>query len=148
MSDRRASLHRCTCALAIDSSRGSAYNEEAFGYLLLVQRRRSERSDRPFLLLLIDLKGKPDPATPIEKSMARPLFAALSHALREDDLIGWYREPYIAGALLTECHDGTRGATAETIVQRVTKAIGAALAPEAAARLQVRICHIQPKLTS
>jgi hypothetical protein len=139
---------RCACGLAIAGSQAYAYNEEAFGYLLRVHRRRSERSDQPFLLLLVDLKGKLDQLVRIEDSMARLLFAALAQALRDNDLIGWYKEPYIAGAVLTECADGVHGPTAAVVTQRVSQALAEALSPEIAARFQVRICHIQPKLTS
>ena len=147
MSETRAP-DRCACGLAIEGSQAYAYNEEAFGYLLRVQRKRSERSDQPFLLLLVDLRGKPDQLVRIESTAARPLFAALADALRDDDLIGWYKEPYIVGAVLTECADGSRGRTAAIVTERVTKALADALTPETAARFQVRVCQIQPKLTS
>lgn len=147
MSEPRAS-DRCACGLAIEGSQTYAYNEEAFGYLLRVQQRRSERSDQPFLLLLVDLKGKPDQLIRIESAMARPLFAALAHALRDDDLIGWYKEPYIAGAVLTECAGVSRSLTTAIVTDRVTRAISDELTPEVAARFQVRVCQIQPKLTS
>src|SRR2546422_1060554 len=35
---------------------GQAYNEQAFRYFLAIERKRSERSGHPFLLLLVDLK--------------------------------------------------------------------------------------------
>jgi hypothetical protein len=44
---------QCTCALA---GHESAYNEEAFQYLLSVERRRFEHSSRPFVLMLVELE--------------------------------------------------------------------------------------------
>ena len=46
----------CSCGVALESRLGQAYNEEAFRYFLAVERTRSERSGRPFLLVLVDLK--------------------------------------------------------------------------------------------
>src|SRR5258705_3194143 len=44
----------CTCALSLTAN-GAAYNEEAFRYLLDVERERFEASNQPFVLLLVDL---------------------------------------------------------------------------------------------
>src|SRR5580765_3491422 len=43
---------QCSCALA---GHESAYNEEAFQYLLSVERKRFEHSSRPFVLMLVEL---------------------------------------------------------------------------------------------
>src|SRR5688572_1911206 len=98
----RRESHRCSCGLAADSRLGHAYNEEAFRYLLAVQQRRAERSDRPFLLLLVDLEQDEGLGVRIEPAIARRIFASLWRALREADVIGWYREERTAGAVLTQ----------------------------------------------
>ncbi len=139
---------RCSCGLAIESSQCYAYDEEAFGYLLRVQRKRSERAARPFRLLLVDLKEQPGHPIRIESRVARVLLAGLWRALREDDIIGWYDTSCVAGALLAECGDDSPAESSEVIVHRVTEVLGASLPPDIAARLQVRVCQIQPRLTS
>lgn len=138
----------CSCGLALDGRLGHAYNEEAFRYLLGVQQKRSERSDAPFLLLLVDLKEHPALSARIEPAIARKLFAGLWRALREADVIGWYREDRIAGALLTELPDGTRDEASRVITERVGNVLSVVLPPNIVGRLQVRVCQIQPRLKS
>lgn len=147
MSDFHGIRDRCSCALAAAGTQGYAYNEEAFGYLLRVQRKRSDRADRPFLLLLVDLKEESGASNRIDPPIARAVFSALWQTLRENDVIGWYKEGQIAAALVTECDPAVREPTAEIIVQRVTRGLVVSVPPPIAARLQVRICRIQSKLT-
>lgn len=132
----------------MDSRLGYAYNEEAFRYLLGVQRRRSERSDRPFLLLLVDLKEQPGLSVRIEPTVARKLFSGLWRALREADVVGWYREARIAGAVLTEFGNGSRTEVSRIITHRVGDVLSVVLPPSVVLRLQVRVCQIQPRLKS
>src|SRR5437773_6899511 len=51
------------------------YNEEAFQYFLDVEERRSERSSRPFLLLLADLNGRPGTSLRMDPDVAAKLFS-------------------------------------------------------------------------
>lgn len=139
---------RCSCDLAVDTRLGHAYNEEAFRYLLGVQQKRSQRSDRSFLLLLVDLKEQPGAGVRIDPTTARKLFSCLWRALREADVIGWYREERIAGAVLTEFGNGSWDETSRRIVQRVNEVLADGVPPSLSNRLQVRICHIQPRLKS
>ncbi len=43
-------------SMAADVSDGGTYSEEAFRYLLAIERKRAERCGRPFLLLLVDYR--------------------------------------------------------------------------------------------
>src|SRR5215831_10702069 len=72
----------CGCGMASDAVPG-AYNEEAFRYFLDVERRRSEISNQPFVLVLLNLRM---PAGP-EVTSPHPevLLAGLSHVVRETD---------------------------------------------------------------
>jgi hypothetical protein len=125
---------------------GQAFNEEAFRYLLGVQRKRSERSHQPFLLLLVDLEMQPGPGIRIDPALARRLFSGLWRALRETDLIGWYREERVAGAVLSERGDDSWADVARIVVQRVTDALAEDLPSPVARRVRVRVHHIQPNL--
>jgi hypothetical protein len=139
---------RCSCDLAVDSRFGYAYNEEAFRYLLAVQQKRSQRSERPFLLLLVELTEQPGAAARIDATTARKLFSSLWRALREADVIGWYRDARVAGAVLTEARNESWADVSQRIVQRVTDALTGSMPPSVSRRLQVRICHMQPRLKS
>jgi hypothetical protein len=138
----------CSCGLALGSRVGQAFDEEAFRYLLGVQRKRSERSDQPFLLLLVDFEVDAGSRLPINPPVARKLFAGMCRALRETDLIGWYREERIAGALLTERGGDSWEDTARIVSRRVTEALAEDLPSPVARHVRVRPHHIRPKLAS
>jgi hypothetical protein len=123
---------RCSCGLAMDSRIGHAYNEEAFRYLLSLQRKRAERSDQPFLLVLVDFAGESGSAARIDPMLARKLFSGLCCALRETDLIGWYREEQIAGALLPAPGGQSWPEVSAIVTQRIDRILSESL-PESAA---------------
>jgi hypothetical protein len=134
-----AASDRCACGVALEDRLGQAYNEEAFQYFLTVERKRSERSGQPFLLTLVDLKEHPAVSAHISPTVARQLFSGLWLCLRETDFIGWYRHERVVGAVLVEFRDGPRMEVSRRVRQRVSRALGQRLSPDAARSLQVRI---------
>jgi len=74
--------------------------EEAFRRMISVERKRSERSQRPFVLLLIDTGG----AQPSEKQsrILVDMLSALQGATRETDVTGWYTTNTVMGVMFTE----------------------------------------------
>ncbi len=136
----------CACGLAMVSRVGHAYNEEAFRYLLAVQRKRSERSGKPFLLLLVALQDDPGIDSRIPAPIAQRLFSTLCRTFRESDVLGWYRDQRVVGAVLT----GLSGdeATSDLIVRRATRPLVESLPPFMSSRLQIHVCQIQPTLTA
>jgi hypothetical protein len=147
VSSKIAVSDRCTCGLAADGQL-EAYNEEAFWYLLRVERRRSERSRRPFLLILVDLQNEPGAGVPIAPALVDRLFSALCHVLREADVIGWYREDQIAGAVLSGQSDACWTDLSARITERVTDALARTLPAATRQRIQIHACQIQPTLAN
>jgi hypothetical protein len=128
---------------------GQAYNEDAFRYFLDIERKRSARLDRPFLLALVGLKDdRAQPGARIDRALAARLFSNLWLCLRETDVVGWYREDRVAGAVLTQVVDGTGPDLSQSIRQRVIRIVSAGLPSDAARRLQVHVYQIRPKATS
>ena len=143
MSSKTGASDQCTCGLATHG-RLDAYNEEAFWYLLRVERRRSERSRRPFLLVLIVLEDEPGASVRFLPSIVDKLFSGISRVLRETDVIGWYREKQIVGALLSGHGDAPWTDVSARVTERVTDALSQALPAIASRRIQVRTYQIQP----
>ena len=83
----------------------------------------------------------------MDRTIARPLFAGLCHALRETDVIGWYRDERTAGAVLTPCGDESCAEVARDVTQRVSTVLGEALPARVASRLLVRVFEFHPTLT-
>src|SRR2546428_147455 len=118
---------------------GQAYNEQAFQYLLAIERKRSERSGCPFLLLLIDLKEQEGASTRLDSMVANTLFSNLWFCLRETDFVGWYREEHVAGALLIELGNRRPTEVSRMIGERVRDRLYERLPSGVARRLQVCI---------
>jgi GGDEF domain-containing protein len=128
--------------LASEASSEEVYNEQAFRYFLELERRRSELSRRPFLLLLIDLQVPSTVNMCLDEPTSRQLFSALALGLRETDFIGWYREDRVAGAVLTQ-HAETHGTDIpEAVRKRVLAVLVKKLSSRVLRRLRVRVYQV------
>ena len=121
-----------------------AYNEAAFTYFLDIERKRSERSNRPFMLLLADFGPWPGSDPRMEPSVAAGLLSGLSDCLRDTDFVGWYLHQQVAGAVLTERADTHDERSVRLLRDRVARAVSDRLPRGLASRLQVRVYHQMP----
>ena len=106
-------------------------DEAAFLNMLHVEQKRSERSSRPFVLMLIRpaaMQEKTDP----EAAWPAEALRALSGGTRETDIKGWYRQGAVAGIIFTEIPaDGAEKATVavaskmETVLRKAVEGTGA-----------------------
>jgi lipopolysaccharide/colanic/teichoic acid biosynthesis glycosyltransferase len=97
---------------------------ELFMKMLCLERKRTERSGRRFVLMLLEsgdiLKGD-DQAETFEK-----ILSALSRSTRETDIIGWYGNGTTIGVIFTEI--GTAEASVVSLLARqVNSALGEAI---------------------
>jgi hypothetical protein len=126
----------CTCGIA---HAAGVYNEEAFHYLLTVEYKRFARSRRPFVLALIEeATVAPEPPR-IRPAVSRSVFAALSHSLRETDVIGWYREDRVVGAVLTHLGDRPLTEVSRLMTGKITRAVNEESSRRSVQRLDVKI---------
>jgi len=135
------------CRLAPEGRPCPAHNEEAFHYFLDLERRRADRSHRPLLLVLTSLVPRTahigwrmDPA------LAQKLFTGLWLCTRDADVIGWYREGRVAGAVLTQCSNGSSNHISRPIRARVTDALGVALPRSVRQTLRVHVYQLMPRI--
>jgi exopolysaccharide biosynthesis polyprenyl glycosylphosphotransferase len=123
-----------------ESSETLALSEQAFHSMLTLERRRAERSRKPFVLMLLD-------ATLENGSGAKTLKHALEVIVackRETDLVGWYKESAILGVVFTEVTvEGTRPVT-EILRARIMAALVENLGQEKAARIALSV-HVFPE---
>lgn len=75
-------------------------SEEAFRRMISIERKRSERSQRPFVLLLIDT-GRSQSGDK-QARVLLDLLSMLQGATRETDITGWYTTNSVAGVMFTE----------------------------------------------
>src|ERR1700733_161888 len=87
--------------------------EETFVRKLHLEQRRTERSRRPFVLVLLEVGNhlKPGPRLAACERIAE----ALSNSIRETDSRGWYEKGSSIGVIFTEV-DATEGASIGSVL--------------------------------
>jgi hypothetical protein len=135
----------CACGVAVASRARAAYNEEAFRYFLTIERQRSRRSGRPFLLLLLDLSAPQMMDGRIDPKLVARLLRGLARSVRETDFIGWYREFSVLGAVLTELGESAAADIVQQVTRRLTAVLRDSVPAAIACRLDVRVYdHCEP----
>lgn len=86
------------------------------------ERRRSERSGRPFLLMLISLQDRSENGK--GKAARQRLVRLIGTLVRETDVVGWYRENEIVGVILTELGNPDKNVVLQSLKRRAEHAIG------------------------
>jgi len=115
--------------------------EESFKRILSLEQKRTERSRKPFLLMLLDAE-KLFQMTPREKALQN-ILQALSSSVRETDTTGWFRENFVVGAIFTEVNSPEDAATPAAILRRVVTALRNTLSAEEVDCIDVKL-HIFP----
>jgi len=117
------------------------YDEQTFRYLLDVEQRRSDRSGRPFVLVLVHAEAKRDSEARIDPEVATTIFSGLSRCLRETDFFGWYEDGRRAGAVLTELGDTARSDISKSLIENVmTRGLLEQLSPDVVGMLRIEVC--------
>jgi lipopolysaccharide/colanic/teichoic acid biosynthesis glycosyltransferase len=93
-------------------------NEASFRRMIAVERKRTERSRKPFLLMLLEA-GSPQGLEKNNKAL-NTIVPALLSATRETDLIGWYKERVTVGTIFTGLLVDEKGSILSTILARVS----------------------------
>lgn len=105
--------------------------EATFVQMLRLERRRTERSGKQFMLVLIS--GEEFRAGSGTK-LLNNVVATISSCTRETDFLGWYERDTTLGLLMTEIGQADT-ATINIIVQKISCALQNAVSPESFHRL-------------
>ena len=124
---------------------GAAYDEETFNYFLSTELARAERSNRRLRILLVTVEPVPGRPIPIPRASAGRLFEGLRLSLRDTDIVGWYRQGFAAGAVLSERAGTPEPETAGRVEQRVGEALGRRLPEKTVRSLRVRVVELGPR---
>jgi lipopolysaccharide/colanic/teichoic acid biosynthesis glycosyltransferase len=103
-------------------------SEESFQRVISLERKRSERSRKPFLLMLVDMGGY----LPSERAtkVLGSILSALSVSTRETDVTGWYKHCSVVGVMFTEIGLEDRALVFGTMITRVSETLKSALSFE------------------
>jgi hypothetical protein len=118
------------------------YNQAAFRFFLASEQKRSDRSGRPFALVLVERKKESGLGARIDVEAATRLFSGLSLGLRETDFVGWYEEGVVAGAVLTHLGETSKTDVAHQVHRRIANGVFAGLFPEFADYFTLRVYEL------
>lgn len=133
-----------------DSLKGTAgirrhamYDEAVFRYLLENEHIRSMRTRCLHQILLV--YGADDRGTMVRMTpqVSTVVIEALSKSIRETDYIGWYRNGYAVGAVLTAVEPDSMNDAANVLGGRLLDLLAGDLGLEASRQLHVRVCRHQ-----
>jgi exopolysaccharide biosynthesis polyprenyl glycosylphosphotransferase len=116
-------------------------DENLFQRMLLLERRRCERTGVPFALVLLEMQ---DVSRTVSVSAMEEIGTALGGAMRETDITGWYVQSSTIGILLTTLN-GTDRVTIESIIaERVKRVLSRRLLPTQVEKIRMS-CHLFPE---
>jgi exopolysaccharide biosynthesis polyprenyl glycosylphosphotransferase len=117
-------------------------HEEAFISMLYLERRRAERAQRRFVLMLVDVKrmlkdGQKD------RTISK-LATALTNSTRETDIIGWYQQNSLVGVIGTELGESSPRIVQEQLLSKLRTCFKETLGQEKASEVLVSF-HFFPE---
>ena len=130
-------------ALSEVSSSGErvVLNPEAFRRMIALERKRSERSRKPFVLLLLDMGDRPSDRS---GKILGKISSVLSASTRDTDVTGWYSDDCAVGIMFTEIAAEDSTSIPGTIIARVTDTLRNNLALEQFNRVRISF-HVFPE---
>jgi len=112
-------------------------DEACFTRMVVVERKRTERSAKPFLLMLIEGRESLRPLNG-NQELLRKLVSVLKNSTRETDSAGWYEEDRTIGVIFTEVGTADNKAMA-AILAKIANALRNQLTVEQMAHLEISL---------
>jgi hypothetical protein len=117
--DLRRQFDRASSDLFAAKGMGSGtLNQESFHRMISLERRRTQRSGKFFLLMLLEV-GEHATSRKTRASFSK-IISALTAITRETDVTGWYKENSIVGVMFTEISFEDRHSIPSTLMRRVS----------------------------
>jgi lipopolysaccharide/colanic/teichoic acid biosynthesis glycosyltransferase len=92
--------------------------EEIFKRMIAIERKRTERSRKPFLLMLLETGEYHTPER--NGKVIANILPALLESTRETDVVGWYKEHATVGVMFTELVINDKNSILSTMLSRVS----------------------------
>jgi len=135
-------LRTRACARESGSRRPHILDEELFRGVLVKERKRSDRSNQPFGLLLLDVNGGLSADSSVIRDAAS---AALTAAKGDTNIAGWFERPALIGVIVPDIRDSDLGNVCERLVARFRRELAKRLDAETADSVSIRL-HVYPEL--
>jgi lipopolysaccharide/colanic/teichoic acid biosynthesis glycosyltransferase len=117
-------------------------DEASFHRMISLERKRTERSRKPFLLMLLDMGNR----LPLENNgkVLDQILSALSLTTRETDVTGWYTDNSVVGVMFTEIGVDDRASNLNTMVNRVSETLRSNLSAQQFNQINITF-HLFPE---
>jgi lipopolysaccharide/colanic/teichoic acid biosynthesis glycosyltransferase len=114
--------------------------ENVFHSMLTLERRRAERSRKPFVLMLLDANLESGTAQQILRQATEIVVASK----RETDLVGWYKQDAILGIIFTEVNVEGEAIVTDMLRAKIETAFIKHMGRERASKIAISV-HIFPE---
>ena len=112
-----------------------ALTEESFHRMIALERKRTERSRNPFLLMLLETGDGLE--SDDDENLLSEVLSALSDSIRETDVSGWYKGSSVVGVMFTQLGSEDRPAIVSVMLARVSATLRTALGAEQFSRVSI-----------
>lgn len=102
--------------------------QESFLRRLYLEQKRTERSRRRFVLMLLQSDSLLTDGN--EEDALEKILRALSHSIRETDITGWYKDQSVFGIIFTEVGPAEGKSVAHALLGKVSSALSDTLSIE------------------
>ncbi|HET9129640.1 MAG TPA: sugar transferase, partial [Terriglobia bacterium] len=116
-------------------------DEALFNRLLSMERKRSERTGAPFLLVLINFERL---ARARAKRSIADIGSALAASIRDTDVTGWHRNRSTIGVIFTSLTGTSRAATRAALSGKIQKLLAENLSPSEIGSVEISF-HFFPE---
>ena len=115
-------------------------DESLFKRLLLLERRRAERTGTRFALMLVDME---ELGSRLKPEVMEELGRAIGATMRETDITGWHKNASVLGVILTTLNGACRQTLESVVIERTRKVISRHSAAAGGEHIWIS-CHIFP----
>ena len=138
--DRNTSSVDSTLDLGTEAERGPL-TENAFKRVIAIERKRTERSQSPFVLMLLEVSNHQNREKTLR--VLQSIMNALLGSCRDTDLVGWYKDEFIIGVMFTGLIGSDKNSILGAILNRVSNTLRNDLTFEQFSQISISF-HIFP----
>ena len=117
------------------------FAEDVFQAMLTRERRRAERSRKPFVLMLLSAHEE----NGLAEKILRQALTAIGAAARQTDVVGWYKQSVIVGIIFTELGTDDIGGIAGALKAKIRSCVAESIGREMAAKIAISV-HLFPEI--
>lgn len=109
--------------------------EEIFKRMIAIERKRTERSSEPFLLMLLEAGNHQ--GSEKDGKVLDNILSVLLLSIRETDVIGWYKDKSTIGVMFTGLGGDDKNSILSSILTKVSTTLGAQLPSDQVGQVRI-----------